>query len=565
MEKRTLLAVAICMGILVLWWKIFPPPQPPAPQPPAEVSAAGASDETAPASAPATPEPAAGASAGEGTAPAGETGVARRGPEELIELASPQARYVFSNWGGVLKQVYLKEERFARREDEPAGRKDPAAVMNLRPGDTAPLALSLPDGGVNLPEDIAWTVSRTGKDEVTFTAQTPQIEVQKRYRLTGDYRLELEVVVHNRSEQPLSPKLALALPGRQDPDRKGKGFWDIASASLATLVCSVNDDVERRSLEAVVEEPVEFGGQGQPVRWIASDDKYFAVAAVPHPSSVGQARPRCSLRASDPNYGVATLTFGDKAIPPGGSLTYGLSLFAGPKYLANLDQVKPEGREVELRKVVDVTFAVLSRPLLHLLKLFHGWVGNWGLAIILLTVFVKLLTFYPTQKAMMSGRKMQRLAPKMQELRKKFENDRQRLGVETMSLYKQHGVSPLGGCLPTLITMPIWIALFSTLNYSVELHRAPFVAHIHDLSARDPYFVTPLLMGAIMVLQMRMSPAGADPQQQKMMAIFMPIMFTGFSLFLPAGLALYTLTNSLLAILQQLLVNHLDRKHAAAT
>jgi YidC/Oxa1 family membrane protein insertase len=113
--------------------------------------------------------------------------------------------------------------------------------------------------------------------------------------------------------------------------------------------------------------------------------------------------------------------------------------------------------------------------------------------------------------------------------------------------------------------MPIWIALFSTLNYAVEIHRVPFVGYIWDLSIRDQYFITPLLMGGIMYLQMRMSPAGTDPQQQKMMAIMMPVMFTGFTLFLPAGLALYTLTNSLLAILQQLLVNHIDKRQADAT
>jgi YidC/Oxa1 family membrane protein insertase len=191
-------------------------------------------------------------------------------------------------------------------------------------------------------------------------------------------------------------------------------------------------------------------------------------------------------------------------------------------------------------------------------------VGNWGLAIIMLTLFVKLLTVYPTHRAMMSGKKMQRLAPKMQALRKKFENDKQRMGAETMNLYKQEGVSPFGGCLPTLITMPIWIALFSTLNYAVEIHRAPFVGYIQDLSVRDPYFITPLLMGGIMYLQMRMSPAGTDPQQQKMMAIMMPVMFTGFSLFLPAGLALYTLTNSLLAILHQLVINRIDKHQIAA-
>jgi YidC/Oxa1 family membrane protein insertase len=173
------------------------------------------------------------------------------------------------------------------------------------------------------------------------------------------------------------------------------------------------------------------------------------------------------------------------------------------------------------------------------------------------------VTLYPQHRAMMSGKKMQRLAPKMQELRKKYENDRQRMGVETMNLYKQHGVSPLGGCLPSLITMPIWMALFSTLNYAVELYRAPFFGYIHDLSARDPYFITPLIMGAIMFLQMKMAPAGADPQQQKIMTYMMPVIFTTFSLFLAAGLAIYTLTNSALSILQQVVVNRMDAKLAA--
>jgi YidC/Oxa1 family membrane protein insertase len=152
----------------------------------------------------------------------------------------------------------------------------------------------------------------------------------------------------------------------------------------------------------------------------------------------------------------------------------------------------------------------------------------------------------------------------MAALRKKYENDKQRLGTEMMNLYKSHGVSPLGGCLPALIQMPIWIALFSTLNYAVELYRSSFL-YIHDLSAKDPFYVAPLLMGVIMFLQMRMTPAGADPQQQKMMAVMMPIMFTAFSLFLPAGLAVYTLTSYLIGILQQLWVNYrFDRHHASA-
>src|SRR5262249_34479524 len=164
-------------------------------------------------------------------------------------------------------------------------------------------------------------------------------------------------------------------------------------------------------------------------------------------------------------------------------------------------------------------FGLLSRPILFLLKFFHGYVHNWGLAIILLTVFIKLLTFYPTQRSLLSAKKMQRLAPKMNAIRKKYENDRQRQSVETMNLYKAHGVSPLGGCPPSLIQMPIWIALYSTLNYAVELYRAPFFGHIHDLTAKDPFYITPLAMGGVMFGQMKMSPAGADPQQQAMMSV----------------------------------------------
>jgi YidC/Oxa1 family membrane protein insertase len=129
-----------------------------------------------------------------------------------------------------------------------------------------------------------------------------------------------------------------------------------------------------------------------------------------------------------------------------------------------------------------------------------------------------------------------------------------------MNLYKSHGVSPFGGCLPSLIQMPIWIALYSTLNYAVELYRSPFWLHIRDLTEKDPYYVTPLLMGAVMFIQMRMSPASPDAQQQKMMTIMMPVMFTAFSLVLPSGLAIYMLTSYLIGILQQLYVNHLDRK-----
>jgi YidC/Oxa1 family membrane protein insertase len=287
------------------------------------------------------------------------------------------------------------------------------------------------------------------------------------------------------------------------------------------------------------------------------------LAAVPYPESPPHER-GCAATAQPDGAGQVTLSFAERTVPPQGTVNYPFAIYAGPKVITDLEAVRPGGEDVELDKAVDVTLSFLSRPILSLLKFFYSFAHNWGLAIILLTLFIKLLTFYPTQKSLLSAKKMQKLAPKMNAIRKKYENDRQRQSVETMNLYKAHGVSPFGGCLPSLIQMPIWIALYSTLNYAVELYRAPFFAHIHDLTAKDPYYITPLLMGGVMFAQMRMSPSGADQQQQQMMSMMMPIMFTGFSLFLPAGLALYMLTSYLIGILQQLYVNHLDRKGAAA-
>ena len=241
---------------------------------------------------------------------------------------------------------------------------------------------------------------------------------------------------------------------------------------------------------------------------------------------------------------------------PGEKTEYPFIVFAGPKYHErSRGDSRRAARTPSWPTLVDVTFAVLSRPMLALLKQFYRLTGNWGIAIILLTIVVRLVTFYPTHRTLVSAKKMQGLSDKIAALRKKYENDKQKLGVETMNLYKAHGVSPFGGCLPSLIQMPIWIALFSTLNYAVELYHSSFFWYITDLSAKDPYYLAPLLMGSVMFVQMRMSPAGTDPQQQKMMAIMMPVMFTGFSLFLPAGLSIYTLTSYLIGILQQLYVN----------
>lgn len=538
MDKRLGLALAISMVILFGWWKLFPPPhQEPAARPTASESKSEASPgATAPTTAAAAAaNPAAAANA----APA-------NAPEERPVLETPGARFVLSSWGGTLRAIELKEQKFKGLQ-----------IVRTQTPETAALRITFPKADAPLPQDGSYTVSRPSADTVVFRSETDAAVVEKRYHLGGGrFVLGLDVTIQNKLDKPLGESMAVHLYGRQDPDKKGGSFLSYASADLSEMVCYVGDKAERANIETLVKESKENLGN---VRWIAADEKFFTIALVPHPETPLRDL-KCGRRALDTDTGEVFVSLAGRSIAPHEKTTHSFTIYGGPKYRSDLDQVWVNGQDSQLVHVVNVTLAVLSRPLLFMLRVFHGLTGNWGFAIILLTIFVKLLTFYPTQRTMLSAKKMQKLAPKMAALRKKYENDRQKMGVETMALYKAHGVSPFGGCLPSLIQLPIWMALFSTLNYSVELHRSGFLGYIHDLSAKDPYYVTPLLMGAVMFLQMRMSPAGADPQQQKMMSVMMPIMFTVFSLFLPAGLAIYTLTSYLIGILQQLLVNYLDRR-----
>jgi YidC/Oxa1 family membrane protein insertase len=547
MEKRIILAIGLCVAVMIAWTKFFPVRQPtPAPVPAqtAPVTPEGAK-----------PTVAGGPSTASG-APAG-TAITNR-PEQKVELVTPDARFVFSNRGATLLHAELSNAKFRDRPQDPASGHD---LVGTSDPQEAPLRTTFPNSGFPEPADGSWETRQPAPNTVVFATDTGNVHIEKRYVAdTTRYRLQLDVTVTNRGAQPVDQHLAISLTGRQDPEKRGGGFMSGSSANTASMLCAVDDKVERKPIEKLGKDPLDKLGA---VKWIATDEKFFLFAAVPYPESPPLER-RCAASAQPDGTGQVTLSFAERTVPPQGTTDYSFAIYAGPKVITDLEAVRPGGQEVELDKAVDVTLAFLSRPILSLLKFFYSFAHNWGLAIILLTLFIKLLTFYPTQKSLLSAKKMQKLAPKMNAIRKKYENDRQRQSVETMNLYKAHGVSPFGGCLPSLIQMPIWIALYSTLNYAVELYRAPFFAHIHDLTSKDPFYITPLLMGGVMFAQMRMSPSGADQQQQQMMAMMMPIMFTGFSLFLPAGLALYMLTSYLIGILQQLYVNHLDRKGAAS-
>jgi YidC/Oxa1 family membrane protein insertase len=559
MEKRVILAVVLCAGIYIVWQQIFPPPKPAVATAPTSGASAPATGNPSSAGTVAQPSVAAVPPGAPAPAAAAVISPVINHPEREVELRTPAVRFVLSSAGGTLKHAQLLEPKYLLRTGDPTSGYD---VVRTTDAPSAPFRTTFLDSSFPSPTDGIWEVSsQPTADTVVFRAETDAVRIEKRYHAdAARYRLQLDVTIENKTAKTQTERLAIHVSTRQDPNGKGGGLFGGSSANTASILCNVNDKTERTPVEKAAKETVERFGT---VRWIGADEKFFLLAAAPFPEAPPRDR-KCIERGSSPELGEGVLSFAERELPPAGRTSYSFALFAGPKVISDLNQVRPAGDDAKLDEAVDVTLAVLSRPILSLLKFFYGFSRNWGLAIILLTVFIKLITFYPTQRSLLSAKKMQKLGPKMAAIRKKYENDKQRQSVETMNLYKAHGVSPFGGCLPSLIQMPIWIALYSTLNYAVELHRSPFILHIHDLTAKDPFYVTPLLMGGVMFLQMKMSPASPDNQQQAMMSLMMPIMFTAFSLVLPSGLALYMLTSYLIGILQQLYVNHVDRKAGGA-
>jgi YidC/Oxa1 family membrane protein insertase len=210
---------------------------------------------------------------------------------------------------------------------------------------------------------------------------------------------------------------------------------------------------------------------------------------------------------------------------------------------------------MDLEKAIDFgMFDIIAKPLLYILKYLNKATHNYGLAIIILTIIIKIIFFPLTHKSYKSMKAMKDLQPKMMALKKKYKNEKERLNREVMNLYRTNKVNPLGGCLPLLVQFPIFIAFYWVLLGSIELRHAPFMLWIKDLSAHDPYYITPILMGASMFIQQKMTPTVGDPTQAKVM-LAMPIIFTFLFLKFPSGLVIYWLVNNVLQIFQQLYID----------
>ncbi|MBI5787277.1 MAG: membrane protein insertase YidC [Candidatus Schekmanbacteria bacterium] len=279
------------------------------------------------------------------------------------------------------------------------------------------------------------------------------------------------------------------------------------------------------------------------ISWTALQNVYFSSILIPKTDTA-----EIVVAKEDSSLSIG-VSGGQNELAPGAQVTGEFGLYAGPKKIENLSALN-----MNLDKIIDYGwFEFLARPLIRVLKFSHTFTKNYGWDIVLLTILIKIV-FYPlTASSFKSMRKMQVLQPKMNALRKKYKSDPQKLNAEIIDLYKKHKVNPVGGCLPMLLQIPVFFALYKSLLVSIELRHAPFMFWLTDLSAKDPYYVTPVLMGISMFVQQKMTPA-ADPNQAKVM-LFMPLIFTFMFLNFPSGLVVYWLVNNVLGIAQQYWVN----------
>lgn len=382
------------------------------------------------------------------------------------------------------------------------------------------------------------------------------IEVVRKVEAGGPYQVWLTTRLTNHGSSPHRLRLLVGTHHYVARAQEGKKvfFLPVQSPNIARGLCRRDGSLEKH-LRDSLKAPMSFSGQ---VEFAGISNVFFLTAAAPERTEDVE---RCIVEASnrgldasgEPLGSLFTAQLVHQAVDlkPGESRVYKTLAYVGPK---SPEELLIAGHGLK-SAIESGWFSSLADGLTWLLRQIHERVGNWGLAIILLTLLVKSALFPLTAKQMQSMAKMKELKPELDRINELYADDREKKGAAVMELYRKRGVNPMAGCFPVLLQLPIWFSLYASLSSNVELLHAPFTLWWHDLSSPDPYFVLPLALGTLMFVQQKMSPATAmDPVQQKMMLYMMPIMMTSFMLFLPAGLCLYTLTNSALSIGQQRLI-----------
>jgi YidC/Oxa1 family membrane protein insertase len=528
---RYVLWAVLSLGILIGWQTYIVNPRTPR-KPVAARSAPDAGVPAAPAAkavAPSTPP----------SALETESEAADEAPR-AIEVSTSLWNARFSTRGGALQSFVLSGRKHERRD--PKG-VEQVNLAQVAPGQPFPLSTRL---GPGFGPEAPYTLVSQEPGEIVFERTRDGLSVRKRFTWGEGYGLGLEVTASRAGTTDAGPlPFELLVTSSHAPTASGGGFFSFAQGGeVHQAICHLKG--EGRSLEVLkyTESKAELVPAGIPT-FAGVDERYFLAAVAPVD---GLAEPTCALGAPKPTLLSASLK-GTLDPAAGSAVTAKFDAYFGPKDVSALEAA---GHELEAS--VDFGFfAVICRFLLFVLLGLEKALGNWGLAIVALTVLVKLATLPLTNKQMHSMEAMRRLGPKIEEIKAKYSGDQQRIGLEQMKLYKEHDVQPLGGCLPLLVQMPVWFALYATLQTSYALYNEPFIGGwINDLTARDPVYVLPILMTLTMVATQLLTPQTAQNDQMKTVMYVMPVMFGVMMLTLPAGLVLYIFTNNVLSIAHSL-------------
>lgn len=556
MEKRVIvflivsLAVIIGYDFLLKGMGLIPPPETVQETPNTE--RATSVDKPAPPQEPPgnsgnRPNNAAKDAAALGTVPRSDRGSASE--EQTVEVNTELFRAVFSNRGAVLKSWELK--RYTTAPEQGA---QPVQLVYSGGRFKGPLSLAVNDQAItndlgtslyHVTQDVTQLDSAHPTGHVTFHYHDAQknIEVEKQLTFHHDsYVVDIAV-----RTQGLSAPVDVTLGTNFGIVEWGEGFIGLmGSASL------VDDKVLKETPDGEAERKGD-------VKWSAIQDKYFLSVLMPQKASAALAKKE----------GDKLVSAGVRFASPSTS-TMSMQLYAGPKEYDTLKSLN-----VGLEDTIDFGWFVfgswglvkaVAKPIFYVLRFLYEYTHNYGITIILLTLAIKLM-FVPLQyKSYKSMKQMQVIQPKVLALQTKLKDDRERLNKELIKLYKDHKVNPVGGCLPMVLQMPVFVALFNILYMTIDLRQAPFMLWIKDLSVQDPFYVLPIIMGATMVIQQKITPTTMDPTQAKIM-LFLPVFMTFLFVNFPAGLVLYWLTNNVLTITQQVVTERLFAKkwHTAAT
>ncbi len=471
------------------------------------------------------------------------TPVVTKAPAEQLITVTTDVLKVAIDPQGNLVQAHLLKYPQALGDNQPPYQllnDDPASLYVAQSGLLSKLGPDTEQG------QAAYSVQKTNyelaPDQNTLTVDMSWqnkegIVIHKQFIFNrDDYQVKVQYQIVNNSQQPWSGQMYAQLQ-RKKPPSPPHGLFSISSY-VGAAISSPAAPYKKLSFSKMTDQDLNTQVQGG---WEAMLEHYFLSAWIPDGSSTFNYYSRA-------NNDLYTLGMVGKPIvvAPGQQTVANIKLYTGPE---SMDRLKAVAPNLDLTIDYGVLWFI-SIAIFWLLKHIYDIIGNWGWAIVVVTLLIKLAFYHLSAKSFRSMAVMRKLQPRMQAIRERYGDDRQKASQATMELYRNEKVNPMSGCLPVIVQIPVFIALYWVLLESVELRQAPFIFWIHDLSIKDPFYVLPVLMGITMYIQQKLNPAPPDPMQAKMMQ-FLPVFFTFLFLSFPAGLVLYWLVNNTLTILQQ--------------